>query len=157
MKTDLSYAFYDTEHKKTLLHTSMDVNIKKWFGFFAQKSCIESFWDRAFDRSNGPNFLNHAHSRISFSMASMPSASLVSNSASTSTTMTTTSKDVIMDPMMETPLGQAVQILEKKVRNLEKRKVTFRCLTATRYLVFVKCCEIQAFNSKFSHFSTNSG
>ena len=54
----------------------------------------------------------------------MPSASIVSNPIPSKDA--STKETPAMDPAMsggDTPLGLAVQMLEKKVRNLEKRKV----------------------------------
>lgn len=63
------------------------------------------------------------------SISSMPSASLVSSNVSSSgsliqVTSTTSMATSVTDPNFcgEGPLGQALQIVEKKVRNLEKRK-----------------------------------
>ena len=88
-------------------------------------------------RSNGNVIVHSAfliviHSCVYCSMASissMPSASLVSSNVSSSGSLiqvssTTSMATSVTDPNFcgEGPLGQALQIVEKKVRNMEKRK-----------------------------------
>ena len=66
------------------------------------------------------------------SISSMPSASLISSNQppSSGNLVQPTSEKSMAAPVIDTnlcgegPLGQALQVVEKKVRNLEKRKVS---------------------------------
>ena len=66
------------------------------------------------------------------SISSMPSASLISSNQppSSGNLVLPTSEKSMAAPVIDTnlcgegPLGQALQVVEKKVRNLEKRKVS---------------------------------
>lgn len=73
-------------------------------------------------------------------MATMPSASLVSNSSVTSAASNVTSNlTSTMEPVItgaETALFVALQTVEKKVRNLEKRKVRYKTLQIKQRIIY---------------------
>ena len=71
---------------------------------------------------------------IIISMATMPSASLVSNNSSNLTSASNMTSVEVVGSSNESGLSLAVQSVEKKVRNLEKRKV--------RIGLFFMCCII---------------
>ena len=72
-------------------------------------------------------------------MATMPSASLVStNSSNLTSASNMTSNEVIPNPN-DSSLSLAVQTVEKKVRNLEKRKVSInRCFVCWLHNTFCR-------------------